>query len=168
MPETFYTSSQYYNLPTPVHLYVRLSFPLKDSLSSTFYFHTDESGADTGFTEGGGGVGGGWRHSQALPLDIARVTSSAPQEIDKHPLGHSQTAPPLDIARVTSSAAPPKINIKLTKLSSTLPWTSSIPPWDVQGEGVTGPVTYALHRFRTSWGGGDHPCHTPPGSATAS
>ena len=28
MPETFYTSSQYDNLPTPVHLYVRFSFPL--------------------------------------------------------------------------------------------------------------------------------------------
>ena len=28
MPETFHTSSQYYNLPTPVHIYVRFSFPL--------------------------------------------------------------------------------------------------------------------------------------------
>ena len=30
MPETLHTSSQYYNLPTPVHLYVRFSFPLRD------------------------------------------------------------------------------------------------------------------------------------------
>ena len=29
MPETFYTSSRYYNLPTPVCLYVRFSFPLR-------------------------------------------------------------------------------------------------------------------------------------------
>ena len=32
MPETFHTSSQYYNLPTPVHLYVRFSFPLSTSV----------------------------------------------------------------------------------------------------------------------------------------
>ena len=32
VPETFYTSSRYYNLPTPVCLYVRFSFPLNSVL----------------------------------------------------------------------------------------------------------------------------------------
>ena len=46
MPKTFHTSSRYYNLPTPVYLYVRFSFPLRNriaprdsTLDSTLYYY---------------------------------------------------------------------------------------------------------------------------------
>ena len=100
------------------------------------------TGADTGFLEGGGGED---IHKHP-PLEIVRVTSSALQKIEKHP--HSWTftsTPPLDIVRVTSSA------LRNTPHS----WTfTSTPlghcPCDV------------IHTPRGVIG----PCHPPPGSAT--
>ena len=41
MPQTFYTSSRYYNLPTPVCLYVRFSFPLRKNQRSAFAIMND-------------------------------------------------------------------------------------------------------------------------------
>ena len=52
------------------------------------------AGEDTGFPEGGGVK----TLTSTPPRDVI------PQEIDKHPPGHSQAPPPLDIVRVTSSA----------------------------------------------------------------
>ena len=69
-------------------------------------------------------------HSQAPPLDIVRVTSSALRKIEKHPpLGHSQAPPPLghcpcDVIHIPSPRG---------------------------GGDRSVPVTHTLHRFAKGW-----------------